>query len=58
MTARAVAERLRRTQVEAADDASPIVKLIATDAPKRFARVGAVFLGAPIAESAVEIVDL
>jgi glutamate racemase len=31
---------------------------LATDAPERFARVGALFLGAPIAENSVELIDL
>jgi glutamate racemase len=34
------------------------VKLLATDGPERFARVGAVFLGRPLAAADVEIVDL
>jgi glutamate racemase len=34
------------------------VKLLATDGPERFARVGAVFLGQALAPDAVEIVDL
>jgi glutamate racemase len=33
-------------------------RFLATDAPERFARVGAIFLGRPIAESDVELVDL
>lgn len=34
------------------------VTLLATDGPERFARVGAVFLGQPLAPAAVEVVDL
>ncbi len=34
------------------------VTLLATDGPERFARVGAVFLGRPLAPADVEIVDL
>ena len=34
------------------------VALLATDGPERFARVGAVFLGQPLAPEDVEIVDL
>lgn len=34
------------------------VELLATDGPERFARVGAVFLGQPLAPADVEIVDL
>jgi glutamate racemase len=33
-------------------------RFLATDAPERFARVGEIFLGAKIDESAVELVDL
>jgi glutamate racemase len=34
------------------------LRLLATDAPERFARVGAVFLGQPLAAADVELVDL
>lgn len=34
------------------------VQLLATDSPERFAAVGAVFSGAPIAQGEVELVDL
>ena len=34
------------------------VRLLATDGPERFARVGAVFLGRPLSPGDVEIVDL
>jgi glutamate racemase len=34
------------------------VTLLATDAPERFARVGATFLGSQIDEHRVELVDL
>jgi glutamate racemase len=34
------------------------VRLLATDGPERFARVGAVFLGHQLAAGDVEIVDL
>jgi glutamate racemase len=41
------------------DDASPGgVKFLATDAPGRFARVGAAFLGQSISESDVDLIDL
>ncbi len=59
-TATVVAERLnsqtldsRRGQVR-----GPQTQLLATDAPDRFARVGAVFLGRPIAVDEIELVDL
>jgi glutamate racemase len=35
-----------------------LVRLLATDAPERFARVGAVFLGHPLAAADVELLDL
>jgi glutamate racemase len=37
---------------------APQTRFLATDAPARFARVGAVFIGEPLAEAAVELVDL
>jgi glutamate racemase len=37
---------------------STVVRYLATDAPERFARVGGVFLGAPIQLADVELVDL
>jgi glutamate racemase len=40
------------------DQAAGSVTLLATDGPERFARVGAVFLGRPLAPADVEIVDL
>jgi glutamate racemase len=40
------------------DQAAGRVMLLATDGPERFARVGAVFLGRPLAPADVEIVDL
>ncbi|MGH6736947.1 MAG: glutamate racemase [Methyloceanibacter sp.] len=36
----------------------PAIRFFATDAPERFARVGAIFLGREIDEGAVELVDL
>jgi len=56
-TARATAARLeslglrRRTGIGS-------VRLAATDAPERFARVGALFAGEPIASDEVELIDL
>ena len=40
------------------DQAAGSVTLLATDGPERFARVGAVFLGRPLAPADVEVVDL
>ncbi|MCA9688941.1 MAG: glutamate racemase [Nannocystaceae bacterium] len=56
--AQAVAARLHRGGATAPDGAARGPRLMATDAPQRFARVGAVFLGAAIVEGAVELVDL
>lgn len=57
-TARVVAGCLSRTGIHTAADGSGEVKFLATDAPARFARVGAVFLGEAITPEAVELVDL
>lgn len=58
-TARAVARMLETTGLER--PSRPVdghVRFLATDAPARFARVGAVFLGHPLREGDVELVDL
>lgn len=57
-TAQAVAARLTRNGLRAPDGPAGGVRFLATDAPARFARVGAVFLGEAIAPEAVELVDL
>ncbi len=58
-TASAVARALELAQlVRAQASATPRVRFLATDAPARFARVGAVFLGHPIRVDDVELVDL
>ncbi len=57
-TARVVADRLRSRGMLAPPVNAAALELMATDARARFARVGAVFLGATISESQVEIVDL
>ena len=57
-TAVALAEVLARRGVLRHDQAAGTVTLLATDGPERFARVGAVFLGRPLAPADVEIVDL
>src|SRR5690606_20984177 len=58
-TARAVARALAGGQLnrQPGEGASPL-HFLATDAPARFARVGAVFLGHPIGVDEVELVDL
>lgn len=57
-TARAVAGCLARTGLRAPAGGPGGAKFLATDAPTRFARVGAVFLGEAIAPEGVELVDL
>lgn len=64
-TARAVARTLEATALQRASKpgapsgpATGRVRFLATDAPARFARVGAVFLGHPICVGDVELVDL
>jgi len=58
-TAEAVAARLEHEGLRAAVTAStPAPVLLATDGAERFARVGAQFLGLPLAAQDVEIVDL
>jgi glutamate racemase len=56
-TAQAVAEALAKAgQADPAGDGA--VRFFATDAPERFARVGAIFLGRAIDPGSVELVDL
>jgi len=58
-TAAAVAEALAKSELGAdGGTEGPPIRFFATDSPERFARVGAIFLGRPIDESAVELVDL
>ena len=59
-TASAVARALAQTQNRALGSPTgpAALRFLATDAPARFARVGAVFLGHPIAIDDVELVDL
>lgn len=56
--ARAVAGCLARTGLRAPAGGAGGARFLATDAPARFARVGAVFLGEGIAPGDVELVDL
>jgi glutamate racemase len=56
-TAKVVAEMLSRAGVAAGNVPAPI-RLLATDAPDRFARVAANFLPFPITAAMVELVDL
>jgi glutamate racemase len=57
-TARATAAELAARNLAATAPRAGQVRLLATDSPERFARVGARFLGASIAASRVEIIDL
>jgi glutamate racemase len=57
-TAEAVAEALHARGLLADAGSVQAVRFLATDAPERFARVGGVFLGAPIHVADVELVDL
>jgi glutamate racemase len=57
-TARATAADLAARNLGASGMRAGQVRLLATDSPERFARVGARFLGSSIAEKAVEAIDL
>jgi glutamate racemase len=57
-TARATAAELAARDLATRSARAGDVRLLATDSPERFARVGARFLGASIAERNVETVDL
>ncbi len=57
-TASVLAEVLEHHGLLRHDQAAGKVTLLATDGAERFARVGAVFLGRPLAPAQVEIVDL
>jgi glutamate racemase len=57
-TAASLADVLARRGLLRHDQSAGSVTLLATDGPERFARVGAVFLGRPLAPADVEVVDL
>ena len=57
-TARATAAELAARGLAVGAVRAGNVRLMATDSPERFARVGARFLGASIAEKSVEAIDL
>lgn len=57
-TARVVAATLEQARTLASGSEPAQLRLLATDGPARFARLGARFLGEQIAESDVELVDL
>jgi glutamate racemase len=57
-TARAAAEVLATNQIGAQRTRPGTLRLMATDSPERFARVGARFLGSSIAAGAIEAIDL
>ena len=56
-TARTVVQLLAERNLERRS-APSAPRFLATDAPQRFARVGRIFMGRPIEESAVELIDL
>jgi glutamate racemase len=57
-TAKAVGRILDEKNLNRAAGMKPSHSFLATDAPDRFARVGEIFLGAPIDPGRVELVDL
>lgn len=57
-TARASAQILEARQLRSLESREGEVRLLATDSPERFARVGQRFLGSAIAERNVEAIDL
>jgi glutamate racemase len=57
-TARATAAELEARNLATRATHGGTVRLMATDSPERFARVGARFLGASISEKSVEAIDL
>jgi glutamate racemase len=57
-TARATALELASRDLAVRGSRTGDVRLLATDSPERFARVGARFLGSSIAEKAVQTIDL
>jgi len=57
-TARAASEVLESRQLRNSTPRTGEVRLLATDSPERFARVGQRFLGSAIAERNVEAIDL
>jgi glutamate racemase len=59
-TAQAVAQALACAGLEGnpGEEGEQAIRFFATDAPERFARVGAIFLGRPIEVASVELVDL
>jgi glutamate racemase len=57
-TAKATADLLASNQLGAQRSRSGTLRLMATDSPERFARVGARFLGSSIAARAIDAIDL
>jgi glutamate racemase len=57
-TARAAAATLAESGMAARRESAGTLRLMATDSPERFARVGARFLGASIAARTIEAIDL
>ena len=57
-TAIAVARELERSALCRADNAPSSQRYLVTDAPERFARVGALFFGSAINPASIELIDL
>jgi glutamate racemase len=57
-TAKATAAELAARSLAVPSTRTGTVRLLATDSPERFARVGARFLGSSIAEKSVQAIDL
>lgn len=57
-TASALEERLRELNLLRGSGSDASHRYLVTDAPERFARVGQIFLGAPIDPTDIELVDL
>ena len=58
VTANAVARLLHDAKLANDEPVPPPNRFLVTDAPERFARVGEIFLGAPISAGTVELIDL
>jgi glutamate racemase len=57
-TAAVVADALTANGMRNETESASRMRFFATDSPERFARVGAIFLGSPIAIADVELIDL
>ena len=57
-TAAAVTQELERSSLNRSESGVPSRRYLVTDAPERFARVGALFLGRAIDPASIELIDL